>query len=232
LLDVPVDGRRHRWQVDGQSQVREDSSQHLRLGDEGGGNVAPHLLEGAVDWLWAQRLPEAREGLFAMIAEGPSSDEPSRLAWCYGDAGIAGALCAAADLLDHARLREMARVVGRRAAAREESTARVVDGGLCHGTAGLGHGFNRLYQATGEEIFLEAARTWFARTFEQHRPGAGFGGYLTWAMVGAEGQFAWRADAGLLTGATGIAAALLAATTSVSPEWDRFLLLSLPAPRE
>src|SRR5712692_6145954 len=38
----------------------------------------------------------------------------------------------------------------------------------------------------------------------------------------------WEDDPGILTGAAGIALALLAATTSIEPEWDRMLLLSTP----
>jgi hypothetical protein len=38
----------------------------------------------------------------------------------------------------------------------------------------------------------------------------------------------WIAESGLLTGAAGIALALLAATTSVEPTWDRLLLAAIP----
>jgi hypothetical protein len=38
----------------------------------------------------------------------------------------------------------------------------------------------------------------------------------------------WMAETGLLTGAAGVALSLLAAATSVEPEWDRVLLVSVP----
>jgi hypothetical protein len=38
----------------------------------------------------------------------------------------------------------------------------------------------------------------------------------------------WIADPGLLTGASGIALALLAATTDMEPAWDRMLLVAAP----
>jgi hypothetical protein len=195
--------------------------------------VAPEttarLLEGALAWLWAQRLAETQDGLYSTVAERPHGGEVSRLAWCYGDAGIAGALSAAGHVLDHTRLREVALAVGRKAAQRDPARTGVVDAGLCHGSAGVAHVFNRLFQATREELFLAAARTWFTRTLELRREGAELGGYLAWSVVGPGFQFGWKADPGLLTGAAGVAAALLAATSSVAPTWDRFLLLSLPA---
>jgi hypothetical protein len=43
------------------------------------------------------------------------------------------------------------------------------------------------------------------------------------------GNIEWHPDPGFLTGAAGIALALLAATTAVEPEWDRILLASARA---
>ncbi|SRR6266536_3468501 len=67
--------------------------------------------------------------------------------------------------------------IARRADAREPEIAGVKDAGLCHGAAGLGHIFNRLFQATGEEVFREAARYWFERTLEMKRTGQGIAGF-------------------------------------------------------
>jgi hypothetical protein len=103
----------------------------------------------------------------------------------------------------------------------------VVDAGLCHGAAGLGHLFNRLFQATGDPGLGAAARSWFERTLQMRRPGRGVGGYEAW-QAGDGGEMTWVADAGLLTGATGIALALLGATTATEPVWDRMLLVANP----
>ena len=59
------------------------------------------------------------------------------------------------------------------------------------------------------------------------RPDRGVGGYEAW-QLGDDGQVTWIADPGLLTGAAGIALALVAATTAVEPTWDRLLLVSVP----
>ena len=48
------------------------------------------------------------------------------------------------------------------AAKRPRGFSGVVDAGLCHGAAGLGHVFNRLFQATGEQRLALAAREWFS----------------------------------------------------------------------
>ena len=55
------------------------------------------LLEGAIDWLLAQRLPASGAHSIFPSWVGPCNGrEGCRLAWCYGDAGIAAALLSAA----------------------------------------------------------------------------------------------------------------------------------------
>jgi hypothetical protein len=185
--------------------------------------TARPLLEGAVRWLLAQQGP----GGFAAWV-GPEEYKPARLAWCYGDPGVAAALLWAARCVGEPGWEREARAIARRAARRPPEEAGVVDAGLCHGAAGLGHLFNRLFQATDEPELAEAARFWFERTLALRRPGHRVGGYRAWQPADDSGR-TWRADPGLLTGAAGIALALLAATTALEPAWDRMLLVSIPA---
>ena len=101
----------------------------------------------------------------------------------------------------------------------------VVDAGLCHGAAGLGHIFNRMYQATGETWLLKAATFWFKRTLDLRLPGEGVAGFLCyWRDDNKKPQ--WIEEVGLLQGAAGIALTLLSAATSIEPKWDRILLVS------
>src|SRR5262249_35842253 len=116
-----------------------------------------------------------------------------------------------------------------RAAQRTPDQAGVVDAGLCHGAAGLGHLFNRLAQASKEARLIDAARFWFEQTLAMSRPGQGVGGFQAWGPA-PNGELAWWADPSFLTGAAGIGLALLAAATDVEPCWDRVLLLG-PFPR-
>jgi hypothetical protein len=102
-----------------------------------------------------------------------------------------------------------------------------VDAGLCHGAAGLAHLFNRMFQATGDPALGEAARGWYARTLDARRPGRGIGGIAA-RVSESDGGSRWVADPGLLTGAAGVALALLAGVSSVDPAWDRLLLVSPP----
>jgi hypothetical protein len=185
--------------------------------------TARPLLDGAVRWLLAQQGP----GGYAHWVEPEGPDRPARLAWCYGDPGVATALFWAARCVEEPAWEAEARAIARRAAQRPPEQAGVVDAGLCHGACGLGHLFNRLYQATGDGQFAEAARFWFERALQMARPRRGIGGYEAW-LPDDKGAMTWVADPGLLTGAAGIALALLAATTATEPAWDRMLLAAVP----
>jgi hypothetical protein len=185
--------------------------------------VARPLLHGAVHWLLAHQLPKG----FSYLVGPKGADQPARLAWCYGDPGVAAALLGAARALGESAWERQALAMARRAARRPRAQSGVVDAGLCHGAAGLGHLFNRMFQATGEPWLGEAARLWLEQVLALRRPGRGFGGYEAW-LPGGDGAPGWVAEAGLLTGAAGIALALLAATVPVEPAWDRFLLVEMP----
>jgi len=188
---------------------------------------AQPLLEGAVKWLLHQKLPEGAGSSFSSWAGPGVERDASRLAWCYGDVGIAAALLFAARCIEEPTWEREAVQVARAAAERPPEQSGIVDAGLCHGAAGLGHLFNRMFQATGEPVLGEAARFWLERTLAMRQPGEGVAGYLAWAPL-EPGDVKWAADPGLLTGAAGVALALLAATTSVEPAWDRMLLVSIP----
>jgi lantibiotic modifying enzyme len=183
------------------------------------------LLDGAVAWLTHQKLDDGCESLFPYAVGDGVAPKFTRAAWCYGDPGIAASLLPAARAAGRPDWEAEALAVARAAAVRPEETAGVRDGCLCHGSGGLGHMFNRLYQATGDEAFGAAATAWYERLLDERRPGEGIGGFLCWGP-GADGDMHWSADPTFLNGAAGIALALLAATGSVSPDWDRVLLLS------
>jgi lantibiotic modifying enzyme len=189
-----------------------------------GQDRARPLLDGAARWLLAQQLPD---GFPAWVApEAPR--EPTRLAWCYGDPGVAVSLLWTARCVNEPAWEREALSIARRAAQRPADKSGVVDAGLCHGASGLGHIFNRLFQATGEERFADAARFWFERTLALRQPERGIAGYAAWMPSLPGNKDGWIDDPGILTGAAGIALALLAATTTVEPEWDRILLVSVP----
>ena len=104
----------------------------------------------------------------------------------------------------------------------------MVDAGFCHGAAGNAHLFNRIFQATGDLAFEEAARFWLDQTLALRRPGEGVAGYSSWEPDEAGDGGRWQEDSGLIGGAAGIGLVLLAAVSPVEPAWDRLFLMAVP----
>ncbi|HWL35038.1 MAG TPA: lanthionine synthetase C family protein [Frankiaceae bacterium] len=187
------------------------------------------LLAGGAEWLLAQRFPDGEStGLYpSLVPPNARAGSGTRVAWCYGDPGVAVGLLAAGRALDDAKLVDEAREVALAAAARRGRDAGVVDAPLCHGSVGLVHVFGRLYEQLGDESLADAARHWFGVALEQHRPGQPVAG---WGSMRPEGDdLRYEPLAGFLEGATGVALALLAATSERAPDWD-VLLLTKPVP--
>jgi hypothetical protein len=185
------------------------------------------MIEEAVRWLLARRIPDARGSSFASFH--PQLDfPPARSSWCYGNPAIAISLAMAAHALGDKSLEETAHELALETVRRPHEDAGVVDPGLCHGAAGVGHLLNRLYQATGDDRIRDEARFWIKHTIRMRSPSPAAAGFQSLrADVGDAGPV-YKPDSGFLTGASGIGLALLAAVTPVPPDWDRVLLATLP----
>jgi hypothetical protein len=193
-------------------------------------DMARPLLEGAVSWLLAQSVATEASPTFPVWLAPGFQPSPARCAWCYGDAGIAAALLVAARGVGAVGWEQAAVALACRAAERPPTKTGVVDAGFCHGTAGLAHIYNRMYQATGEPKLGRAAVYWLKRTLDfYHLARYNGGSWVQGSKDPAEGG-PWT-GIGLMEGAAGVALVLLAATTAVEPAWDRMFLVSAPRPR-
>ncbi|MES1242916.1 MAG: lanthionine synthetase C family protein [Acidobacteriota bacterium] len=188
------------------------------------------LAESAIRWMLGQKRASGDESLLPAFVIPGRESVPTRTAWCYGDLGFATVLLSAARSFGRTDWEAEAISLARLAARRPTAAMKAVDVGLCHGTAGIAHLFNRLYQATGDAELKVAALSWFRRTLDMKRPGEGLAGLLSWFSP-VPGEGSWRSETGFLVGIAGVGLALLAAVTEVEPAWDRVMLVSIPPRR-
>ncbi len=199
----------------------------LAAADRAGVAGARDRLAPAVRGVAAPPLPPGAAAAVPRVGGPGRPAKGTRLAWCYGDPGVAVALVAAGRALGDPDVVDLARDLASGCAA--QSPDSVVDATLCHGSAGLGHLFNRLGHSLGDERVLALARHWFDVTLDRHLPG------LTLVdrarakeLLATDDAVAVDPGYGLLFGAAGVGLALLAAVSDEEPWWDAVLFVEPP----
>jgi len=114
------------------------------------------------------------------LAQWPPSLEPGRIRtqWCHGAPGIVASLAAIAPRDE--QLTELL-IAGGELSWRAGPLAK--GPGLCHGTAGNGYAFLKLFERTGNELWLDRARAFAmhaAAQVERMRNTHGRGRYTLW----------------------------------------------------
>ncbi len=183
------------------------------------------LLNGAVTYLLQQQLnTKAYSSSFPNVALESREPTNSRLSWCYGDLGIGMALWQASQSTNNKEWESKAIEILLHSTKRKDLQENMVlDAGLCHGTAGIAHIYNRMYAYTGMEDFKQLANYWFDETLKMARFDDGLAGYKAWRT---EKHGGWTNETGLLEGIAGIGLAFISAVSDIEPKWDRCLLLS------
>ncbi len=152
----------------------------------------------------------------------PAEQDTSRLGWCYGDLGIGFVLYEAGrvwadDELTAFALEVLVHTTQRRANAQ----TLVHDAGFCHGSAGIAHIYNRLWQLSQLPVFREAADYWMGETLRLAQHADGVAGYKKWDAA----SNSWVVDYSLIEGVAGIGLVLISYLTG-DCSWDYSVMLS------
>lgn len=169
-------------------------------------DVSTELLSQAMAWFECQSLRDDSLSVFPTIA---GSSRPSRLAWCYGDAGIALSLHRGACSLKSPRYFQLVRSIMRRISQRRLEDAMAYDGGLCHGAAGITLLCSQLARAGGPPSLLLARNYWLNELLKMRREDQGLGIFPRWSPV----ECRLEPSTDLLTGSAGIGLTLLSQLT-------------------
>lgn len=121
------------------------------------------MLKGAVQYLLSNRVDVDKLGCCFASSSIECDDYPhrSRLAWCYGDLGVATALLEAGNTLNDSSICDIAIRVMLYSAKRRDIKANYVnDFCVCHGSVGIAQIFRSHGIALGLKEFLDAADYW------------------------------------------------------------------------
>lgn len=177
------------------------------------------LLTKSINWLIAQKRDPTEDGTSfyqaKMLANSEMPRINSRLAWCYGDLGIASVIWQAGLLVGNEEWKQFSINMMLHASKRKNLLQNGInDAGICHGTSGVAMVFNRFYWETKMPVFKETATYWIDETIK---------------MANADGHYKCLDEVNrysLIEGTCGIGLALLGHISDEEPTWDRCFLLS------
>ncbi len=183
------------------------------------------LLDGAVNYILSQQIDVEVYGSYfpySSTADGPIKQK-SRLAWCYGDLGIAITLYNAGIALNNNAIIGKSIEILKYAAQfrRDRDENLVLDAGLCHGSAGIAMIFYRIWWNTHLNEFKSACDYWINETLQFSKYENGLAGYLSLAQNNEFYQN-WS----LLEGIAGIGLVLLSYCNNTAPDWDACMFIS------
>ena len=182
------------------------------------------ILQKIYKYLESQKLNYKITGNFfknwLLVNEGIESKQ-SRLAWCYGDLGIGYALYeVGVNIADDDLKKNAIEILLNSTKKKTIEESAVVDAGLCHGSVGIAHIYNRLFRKTNIYEFKKMSLFWYQKTLELARFKDGYAGYK------ANDRRKWVSEYNLLVGISGIGLSLMSATSHYEPKWDNCFMLS------
>lgn len=179
------------------------------------------LIDGNINWI--KQLQNSKSNVSLFPISDNIGNQYSRLAWCYGDLGVANSLLLTADNIDNLELRNFAIEIALHTCKRilVENTG-IIDSGICHGASGVAHIYNRLYQVTKISEFKVSANYWFEHVLNISEFKDGYAGYKTWN----HGSGAWELDYSLIEGICGVGLTLICANSNIEASWDRCFSIS------
>jgi lantibiotic modifying enzyme len=169
------------------------------------------LLNGAVNYVLSQEIDYKKFGCFFPNQSLDNGDPiyKSRLAWCYGDLGVAAALWQAGKVTENCSWMNKALDVYRFSANRiSPQDAMVNDAGICHGTAGIAMMFSYMYRQTGDPTLINTRNYWVDQTLKMSKFPDGLAGYKKFTLDDDK-NVKWEESFSILEGIAGIGFMLL-----------------------
>lgn len=176
------------------------------------------LINGNLQWMWRVKNKKTKSVFPNTVTDIPT-DQESRLAWCYGDLGIANTFLLAGEKLQNDAWKNIAEQTILHSVARRGSDALMNDAPFCHGTSGASYFFQQFSKKIVHPTLHEADDFWFQKTVKSAQPENSNDVFLSYH------RDQYDSNLSLLDGEVSIGMVLLS-KLGASTAWDRLALLS------
>ncbi len=188
----------------------------------GDNSILANLIEPGMKFLFDHQLESPDDlSYFPIRIKNGHAQRPSRMAWCYGDPGIALAIHQIGENCVRPTWQANAIKILKSASSRlSQVDTGITDACICHGSSGLALIYYSVARKTGYEPFLETARHWTLRTLDFGNNQQGSAGYLF------KGNFnKYLPNYNFLEGITGVGLTLIAMLEGELPGWEKGLMV-------
>ncbi|MGB0868221.1 MAG: lanthionine synthetase LanC family protein [Flavobacteriales bacterium] len=147
----------------------------------------------------------------------------SRLAWCYGDLGIAMAFYISGDILREENWKNKAfEIFDYYIEVKGDINAGIVDAGICHGVAGVALIYYCIHYKTKNEKYFKEAKYWLSE-LEQYQIIDKLGN-ITYGSYSHETK-SFEKNETFLEGTCGVEIVINTITNKLDPSWAECLLI-------
>jgi len=176
-----------------------------------------------ISFLMSSVKPDTSHSFFPNEIGAGDDQFNSRIGWCYGDLSIAFILYQAGITFRKENITRFALGVLQKTTQRQSPKETMIyDAGICHGSAGAAHIYNKMWHSTGDTLFKQAADYWIEQTLDFARYHEGT---ISYEKYNPDKSKPAREEHGLLEGAAGIGLVLLTYLTG-DFSWDYCLMLN------
>ena len=186
------------------------------------------LAQDSLNWLMKCKIEGAtKRGIYptCIFSTPQRNNGAGRLAWCYGDLGIAWTLLKAGEILNSNLFREEAVQLIQFSTERQDALLDPnFDAGFCHGSSGIAYMLKKFHAETNIPSCVDAHNFWLLQTLKMANSSDGVAGYKMYNPIH---EIKWTKDFGLLQGIAGVGLVLIDHLSGFN-SWDECLLLNMP----
>lgn len=183
------------------------------------------MIKGAIKYLGKIQNHDHKSQFPPIFDQNNSSQETSRLGWCYGDSALGLCILKAAQYCGNKAWYDFGENICMRSTKRKIDESLLEEHGICHGYFGAMHIYGKLYKETQKNIYKDAKEYWFEVGISERDFNVNSLGFYQ-TDYGADYIPEKKATYGLIQGLSGVLLCLLSYEKMEYP-WDAILLMNI-----